>query len=64
MLLSKEEIKQCDSLNQLEGMQERVYRDCAEINDCSQCYHENEDDYCDLELITRRIGELTRGDNN
>lgn len=64
MLLSKEEIKQCDSLNQLEGVQERVYRDCVEINDCSQCYHENEGDYCDLELITRRIRELTRGDNN
>ena len=53
-----EEIRQCNNLNYLETMQEKAYRDCRNINDCSQCYHENEDDFCDLYLLIRRIAEL------
>ena len=39
------------------------HADCVEINDCSQCYHANEDELCDLNLITRRIIRDLEGDN-
>lgn len=44
-------------IDELYQKQERIYRDCCEINDCSKCYHCNGNTYrdCDLILISREI---------
>lgn len=54
-------IKNCSDVSLLEELQSQVFRDCADINNCDKCFHNNENDLCDLELCTRRISELIGG---
>lgn len=51
-------IKNCTDIELLEEWESKVYRNCVDINNCDKCFHKNEDDLCDLELLTIRINEL------
>lgn len=58
--MNKEEIDKCNNIEMLQNEQENVYEDCVRINNCSICFHANERDVCDLDLLTRRIYKLEK----
>ena len=60
-MLSRKAIERSHSLDALLHEQERAYRDCSLIKNCSSCYRACKDGKCDLALITERIGEISVG---
>ena len=58
--MNREEIKKCIDIGLLEMEQEEIYRDCVRINNCEECFHKNDDDICDLELITGQIDFVSK----
>ncbi len=58
-MLSVTEIKECKDIELLEKEQSVTYQDCADINNCLECSHKNKNEVCDLDLLTRRLHELS-----